>query len=317
MKKSNEILSTGRQGYFGMVKCLGAVVCALAFVGLLLVALPVADGASLKALAAAGSMEPSVPVAWAASLMATPTATVRIQPVNSVEGVGSTFTVDVMIDDASDLGAYEFDMTFYTPTVHVDGVADASFLGSTGRTVVPLTPTIDNEIGLLSFGAFSYNEIITGPNGTGALATITLTAQSVGTTTLGLQNVQVVDTQGVTQPVSVEDGMVTVVQPFTTWYLAEGWTGGDFVTVILIANPNPDPAIVDVTYYVEGGSPIVRQHTVPANARYTINAGKAGQVGPGKGFSTKLESDQPIVVERAMYWGNYNGGHDTIGVSEP
>ena len=210
MKELHEGLGTTRRRLFGGLKCLSAVVCALAFVSFLLAFLSVDHGSLLETLGLKGRIEPSV--AWAAPALALQDATVRIQPTTSVVGVGSTFTVAVMIDDVSDLGGYEFDVYFYTPTVHVDGVADASFLGSTGRTVYPITPTIDNEIGLLSFAAFSYHTpTIAGPNGTGALATITLTAQGVGTTTLDLRNVQVVNTQAVTQPVSVEDGTVTVV----------------------------------------------------------------------------------------------------------
>ena len=61
----------------------------------------------------------------------------------------------------------------------------------------------------------------------------------------------------------------------------------------------------------EGSS--VRVHTVPANSRYTIVAANTSQVGPDKAFSTKLVGDQPIIVERAMYFDG--GGHNTIGVT--
>jgi len=98
----------------------------------------------------------------------------------------------------------------------------------------------------------------------------------------------------------------------TTWFLAEGFTGTGFNTFILLQNPNPDPANVTVTYMLDDGSNLTRSHTVAANSRYTIAAHDAAEVGPDQAFATRLDSDQPIIVERAMYW--TDGGHNTIGI---
>jgi subtilisin family serine protease len=110
-------------------------------------------------------------------------------------------------------------------------------------------------------------------------------------------------------------GTIGVQEPANTWYLAEGFTGAGFSTFILIQNPNDSPATVDVHYFLEGAVPIVRQHEIAANSRFTINTGDEAEVGADTAFSTKIESDQGIIVERAMYFGN--GGHDTIGLTEP
>jgi len=104
--------------------------------------------------------------------------------------------------------------------------------------------------------------------------------------------------------------------PANTWYLAEGYTGGGFLTFIAIENPGNNDATVNATYMIEGGSPVNRTYNVPANKRYTIavhdDAALAGQA-----FSTKLQSDQPIVAERSMYWNNYTGGTNAPGVTSP
>jgi hypothetical protein len=55
------------------------------------------------------------------------------------------------------------------------------------------------------------------------------------------------------------------------WLLAEGATGTFFETFILLANPNPTDAQVTITYLLAGGAPIVKQKTVAANSRMTIN----------------------------------------------
>jgi hypothetical protein len=107
-----------------------------------------------------------------------------------------------------------------------------------------------------------------------------------------------------------------VVSTHTTWYLAEGYTGSGFGTFILIQNPNPVSASVAVTYMLQTGSTLTRNIVVPPNSRYTIVAQDADQVGLDQAFATKLISNQPIIVERAMYWGNGDGtvgGHGDIG----
>ena len=110
-------------------------------------------------------------------------------------------------------------------------------------------------------------------------------------------------------------GTIGVTAPATTWYLAEGYTGSGFGTYILIQNPNASAATVDVTYMLQGGGTLSRQHTVPGNSRYTIVAQDPAEVGPDRAFSTKLVGSQPIIVERAMYFGG--AGHATIGVTGP
>jgi hypothetical protein len=105
-----------------------------------------------------------------------------------------------------------------------------------------------------------------------------------------------------------------------TWYLAEGYTGLGFGTFILIQNPNETEASVTVTYMLQGGGTEVRNITVGGNSRYTIEAHDEGQVGLDAAFSTLLESDEPIIVERAMYWPNGEGsvgGHNSPGVTSP
>ncbi|MBM4466889.1 MAG: hypothetical protein FJ014_15285, partial [Chloroflexi bacterium] len=58
--------------------------------------------------------------------------TVRIEPVQSTVTLGQSFTVSVMIDQASDLGGFQFDLRYVTTVVTVANVTLGSFLGSTG-----------------------------------------------------------------------------------------------------------------------------------------------------------------------------------------
>lgn len=101
--------------------------------------------------------------------------------------------------------------------------------------------------------------------------------------------------------------------PSKTWYLAEGLVNDTVSTYILVQNPNGTVANFTVTYMIEGGANVVANHAVQANKRYTIGA--VNDVGFNKSFSTKIVSDQEVIVERAMYFPQ--GGHDSIGVTVP
>jgi len=101
-------------------------------------------------------------------------------------------------------------------------------------------------------------------------------------------------------------------------YLAEGYTGGDFDTWILLANPNPQAAEVEVTYLVQEGRNLVEKLTVPARSRYTINAREKV---PGVSFGTAIRSLNGVglVAERAMYFDYHGkrGGHCSAAADAP
>ncbi len=159
----------------------------------------------LTAFAPLGGSTPLAPVEVQNATLQNPT--MRVDPVESVVEVGETFTITVMIDEASDLGAFQFDLLYITTTVTVDGVALGDFPGSTGRTVIPVVPIVDNQVGRARFGAWTLGSA-PGPDGTGELAIVTLMTQGVGVSTLDLQEVQVLDTNARRQTPTVEDGIV-------------------------------------------------------------------------------------------------------------
>ena len=106
----------------------------------------------------------------------------------------------------------------------------------------------------------------------------------------------------------------------TTWYFAEGFTGGNaqiaFETFLLIGNDNDQPATVTATYFLDAGAPITRDYTVLPRSRFNIwtdaELDAAGQpLLPNTAFSVRLDSTLPIVAERAMYWGTPTAGNPT------
>ncbi|HEX6641919.1 MAG TPA: hypothetical protein VF215_12450, partial [Thermoanaerobaculia bacterium] len=113
-----------------------------------------------------------------------------------------------------------------------------------------------------------------------------------------------------------------------TWYLAEGVTGF-FNTFILITNPGTtSDAQVEVKYLRELSGPITQPIVVPKEGRVTIpvNAGldldrdgTPETTLDGEPFSTVVSSTNGvnIAVERAMYWNNFEGGHESTAVTAP
>jgi hypothetical protein len=107
---------------------------------------------------------------------------------------------------------------------------------------------------------------------------------------------------------------VGVTAPSTNWYLPEGSSEWGFETWLLIQNPNGAEATCQVTYMIEGAPPVTKEKKVPANARRTYNM--ADDIGKHDA-SIFVESDQPVIPERAMYRNNRREGHDSIGTTAP
>ena len=102
-----------------------------------------------------------------------------------------------------------------------------------------------------------------------------------------------------------------------TWYFAEGTTRAGFEEWLCLANPGIVDAGVEVTYIFSDGEAVTTPYTVPAWSRYTVDVNAT--VGPGQDVAIAVDSDQPIVAERPMYFayrGMWDGGHITMGATE-
>ena len=87
----------------------------------------------------------------------------------------------------------------------------------------------------------------------------------------------------------------------------EGRAGGPerYQTYILLANPGTSDAKVTLTFLGDRSSaaPATQVVDVPAQRRVNVAVDPTGAAGdPATTFGTLITSDQPIVVERAMYW---------------
>jgi hypothetical protein len=111
-----------------------------------------------------------------------------------------------------------------------------------------------------------------------------------------------------------------VEQAAEDWLFAEG-SEGFFSTFVLVANPHATPTDVTFTFLPETGGPIVVTRTVGPTARLTLFAGDV----PGlmhRSFGIAVHATQPILADRAMYFGTtptgpWQGGTASAGVTHP
>ncbi len=173
---------------------------------------------------------------------------VRIEPADSVMGLNETFVVQVMIEEANNLGAFQFNLVYDPSILQVTEATLGAFLESTGNSAVAIGPEVDNAEGRVTFGAISFGSAA-GPSGTGVLATITCTAQGEGSTALELREVQVLDTAASIQWATVEDGQVVVRS-------AEAPTPTATDTPVLAATATPAPAATDTPVPAATATPV-------------------------------------------------------------
>lgn len=117
-------------------------------------------------------------------------------------------------------------------------------------------------------------------------------------------------------------GSSGVSSPSGIWYLAEGSTGSDargtFETWVLIQNPNNEEAAVNITYMTPEGDIRGPNLTLPPNSRQSVSIEDTESLSNAWSVSTRIESDIPVIAERAMYWHLPNvyrqSAHASIGV---
>ncbi|MBN2027955.1 MAG: hypothetical protein JW854_14495, partial [Actinobacteria bacterium] len=114
------------------------------------------------------------------------------------------------------------------------------------------------------------------------------------------------------------DVVVAFAQDVSTWYLAEGATAGGMETWVLVANPNPDPVTINVSFLTDDGffAPTALQgFELGGESRVSFDAGAYMET---YDLSTLVSSARgEVVCERACYGNSRAWAHDSIGVTAP
>lgn len=91
--------------------------------------------------------------------------------------------------------------------------------------------------------------------------------------------------------------------PSTTWYLAEG-NAGYFDTFVLMVNPsNTATANASIDFLTQDGKVVHLDRQILPNQRMTVYTNEIPDL-LYQSFGTTIHSDNPILVERAMYFRN-------------
>ncbi|WP_287153418.1 SpoIID/LytB domain-containing protein [Candidatus Solincola tengchongensis] len=110
-----------------------------------------------------------------------------------------------------------------------------------------------------------------------------------------------------------------LTEPRSRWYFAEGFTAGAFDTFFLVQNPDStSPAHLTVSFLGQGGEVDQLYYTVAPSSRMTIWMDQEPGLDQGE-FTAELESDVPVVAERAVYFGyrDLAGGSVAEGAPDP
>ena len=113
---------------------------------------------------------------------------------------------------------------------------------------------------------------------------------------------------------------IGVINPASTWYLAEGATAGGFDTWVLVQNPNPNPVNVDLKFQTDAGEVQGPQETLAGFSRKSYPVDDYVDTFD---VSTRVDSYMgDVVCERAVYFtpdgfALWEVGHESIGVVSP
>jgi DNA-binding beta-propeller fold protein YncE len=116
--------------------------------------------------------------------------------------------------------------------------------------------------------------------------------------------------------------VVGATEPDTHFFLAEGTTRNGFQEYLCLLNPGDTEAHVTLRYMFTDGTIKELPITVAPKSRHTEDVNR--DVGGDKDVAVEIISDQPIVVERPMYFVYRGangalifGGHNVIAASDP
>ena len=119
-------------------------------------------------------------------------ATFSLSPLQqTVPFAAGSAQVEVQLDAASDVGAFEFSLKYDPAVLRDPAIQPGPFLGSTGRPIFCPAPVVDSVLGTLLYGCASVG-LGDGVTGSGVLATVTFRFAGTGTAAIAFQKAYVI-----------------------------------------------------------------------------------------------------------------------------
>ena len=143
---------------------------------------------------------------------------VKVDPASQTLTIAGSFSVDVIVEDVTYMGADQLTLNFDPGAISVISVIEGGFLKSAGSTIGVGMEDIDNVNGHVTF----FYALVTsgiGVDGSGTLATISFTADASAEGTYDLELTEIVLGEGEGNEITVDavfNGTVTIGQPTPT-----------------------------------------------------------------------------------------------------
>jgi uncharacterized repeat protein (TIGR01451 family) len=138
---------------------------------------------------------------------------VRVEPAVTTVENGETFRIYIMIYGAENLGGFQFTLNYDPNLIEVPKQTNPMILGdligSTGRTPIEVVNELEPVAGTISYAVITTGSS-PGADGEGVLAFVELRARALGSSALDLEEVEVADTGGRQQTISIGNGLVVV-----------------------------------------------------------------------------------------------------------
>ena len=147
---------------------------------------------------------------------AVPPISLNVSPSPAAEG--NTVLVNVNISGAVDIYAYQFSLLFNPAVLQATTSTEGSFLPAGGSTFY-VPGTVNNTLGTVNFTIGTLLGTLPGVSGSGTLATLSFNAAALGTSTLGLRDVLLLDSELLEVAPTFTGGAVTVVPEPSTWLM--------------------------------------------------------------------------------------------------
>jgi hypothetical protein len=150
-------------------------------------------------------------------------AVLSLEPSQSSVGFSSSFTVDVSVNNVTDLYAYQFDIQFNPNLFSAVNVVEGPFLPGGGDTSF-VSGFIDNRTGYITSVANSLLTAVNGVSGQGLLASVSFQSLSqLGSDSFSLKNMLLLDSCGCDIPYSSTNSSAVSVVAVATVPEPEAW----------------------------------------------------------------------------------------------
>jgi hypothetical protein len=132
-------------------------------------------------------------------------------PSGNVQVGGAPFTVDVLVEDVVNLGAFQFTLRYDSSVLGFVGVENGALLASSGRRVECLDPRVSP--GSVHLVCVTLGALPPGVDGSGVLATLTFAPAAPGASPLQLDEAILASPDGQRISAANESASITVTSP--------------------------------------------------------------------------------------------------------